>query len=259
MKLRTNLLLIMLSCISISTCSTCLAQSSRLKYIGVEAGINSINAEVNNLEYIRYSYSYGYPVIDNNDNITSICTRAYTGTKFEILSNGGQLGLSSGIRYSRFHKELVANDDIDNNYFYYITSTGEDNTEYLRVNKLIQNSNYLGIPFEFKVATTKNPHFVRFVFKASIDFNFLINNNNDVKFHNNAMNEYKNQVTNTIKDPDQFYASLSLGGGLRIGKTDKPSVTIEGLIPCLYFSDGYGLNRPDSGVGMQIDFQIPLK
>jgi hypothetical protein len=73
------------------------------------------------------------------------------------------------------------------------------------------------------------------------------------------MDHYESEIVSKINDPDLFYATIYFGGGLRIGKELKPSVSLEGCFGSFFLGpESFGLVDPKVGGGFQINIQIPL-
>lgn len=236
------------------------AQEKRLKYIGIESGMTFYENKMSNTENIRGgspSYGYGY----STNSITSICQNFFIGVKAEILSMNDRFGLSAGLRYSRINSSAGKPDywTGNTNYFYWLYRQDGVNTDYLRVREINQASDYLGIPIEFRYFTGIRPKPVRLFLKAGSELNLLLNSKKDVLFKDEAMNLYKSDIESKINDPDPFYATIYFGGGIRIGKELKPSVSLEACIASCFLSKGtFGLVDPEFGGGFQINVQIPL-
>jgi hypothetical protein len=236
------------------------SQEKRLKYIGIEAGTTFHMNEMSNMEYIRGdipSYGNGY----STSSITSLCQELFFGLKAEILSMNDRFGLSAGIRYSRINSSVGKPDYWTGNsyYFYWLYRQDGVNTDYLRVREIKQTSDYLGIPLEIRYYTAPRPRPVRFFIKAGTEINFLVHSKKDVEFKDEAMDNYKSDIELKTNDPDPFYATVYFGGGFRIGKELKPSLSLEGCLGSLFLGSGsFGLVDPEYGGGFQINIQIPL-
>jgi len=146
------------------------------------------------------------------------------------------------------------------NYFYWLYLQDGVNTEYLKVKEIDQKSDYIGIPLEIRFFPARRPRFFRFYFKLGAEFNYLIQSQKDIVFYDPAMDPYKNELTAKVAGPKPFYSALYVGGGFRLGKELKPSVSIEACMPYLFLTQNSGgLVNPIFGGGFQINVQIPIK
>ena len=258
MKLR-SILLIYFLCFYMAFS---LAQVPRLKYLGVETGMNFIESEMSNMDdYIRGdvpSYSLGY----SSSSLTTLTSRSFAGIKYEIFSLNDQISLSGGLRYSRINSSVGKKRywGSSTNYFYWLYLQDGVNTEYLKVKEIDQKSDYIGIPVEIRFFPARRPRIFRFYFKLGAEINCLIQSQKDIVFYDEAMNPYKNELTAKVANPKPFYAAAYVGGGFRFGKELKPSVSIEASMPYLLITqNSAGLVNPIYGGGFQINVQIPIK
>jgi hypothetical protein len=238
-----------------------LAQETRLKYIGIEAGMIFIESEMSSMDYVRGDIPSYYGGNLTNS-LTSLSYKSFIGIKSEFFSLNDRFGLSGGLRFSRMYSCVGKNDYWTNstNYFYCLYRQDGVNTEYLKVKEINQTSDYIGIPIEIRYFSAKRPHLFRIYFKIGAEINYLIQTQKDIVFYNNAMNSYKEDLTAKIGQPKTFYSSIYGGGGIRIGKELKPSISIEACMPYLFLtSKSFGLVNPIFGGGFQLNVQIPIK
>jgi len=237
------------------------AQESRLKYVGVEGGSIDIVSNVSNVNYIRGSvapYSNGYSTND----LACISSRNFYGVKGTIFSQNDRFALLTGLRYSRIISSVSRNSNFSNtpNYFYWLYKQDGVNTEYLKVNEINQKSDYIGVPIEVIYFPGHRPHLFRIYFKIGVEENLLIQTNKDVVFQNPAMNQYESNLKSQVDQPKTFYSSAYGGCGIRIGRDQKPNISYEFCLPYLFLTpQSKGLVNPTSGIGFQINFQIPIK
>jgi hypothetical protein len=236
------------------------AQEKRLKYFGIESGMTFFDSKMSNMDNIRGdipSYGNGYSATS----ITSLCQKFFIGIKAEILSMNDRFGLSAGLRYSRINSSAGKPDywTGNSNYFYWLYKQDGVNTDYLRVREINQASDYLGIPIEFRYYTGIRPKPVRLFLKAGSEFNLLLHSEKNVQFKDESMNLYESDIVSKINDPDPFFATIYFGGGIRIGKELKPSLSLEACLGNFVLgSRTFGLVDPKFGGGFQLNIQIPL-
>jgi hypothetical protein len=203
-----------------------------------------------------------YPVGYSTTSLTSLTDKSFLGVKFEIFSLNDRFGLFGGLRYSRMNSSIGKNSywGSSTNYFYWLYREEGVNTEYLKVKEIDQKSDYIGIPIEIRFFPAKRPHLVRVFFKLGAEINYLVQTEQDVVFFDEAMNPYKNDLVAKLGHPKTFYSSVYGGGGIRIGRDFKPSVSIEACMPYLFLtSKSAGMVNPIFGGGLQLNIQIPIK
>ena len=223
--------------------------------IGVETGFSAFSIEMNDIDNIRDNASnyYGGYI---EDGVFSAGQRYNAGLKIDYLTPNNHFELSSGLRYSRMTK-IVEN----GSYFYFLIETPQD-VEYLRLTTIAQKSDYLGIPFDVKFFPRDEIHFFNQFFSLGTDFNFLINNKNDISYYKKEFNA-DDEVNKNIKDPGNFFGSVYAGIGFRFGKKDCFATVIQAFFPCIYYtsSGSFGLVKPVAmeGAFVELELRIPIK
>jgi hypothetical protein len=236
------------------------AQEIRQKFIGAEAGIAFIESEMPNMDYIRgeiTSYPGGY----TNSSLTSLSYKSYFGVKPGYFTLNNRLGIQTGIRFTRINNSVGKNSYLANttNYFYFLYLEDGVNTEYLKVNQIIQKSDYLGIPVEISYFPF-NPHLFRIYFKLGAELNFRLQTRTDIVFNDEAMEIYQKELAAKVGQPGTLNVSVYGATGVRLGRESKPSFSIELSLPCLFVTpETSGLANPLFGSGIQLNYQIPLK
>lgn len=237
------------------------AQDNRLKYFGIESGMNFIESKIADMKYIRGSmpvYFNGF----SQDAITSFNYRFFLGAKAEIFSLNDRFGLQTGLRYVRDNSYIGKNDYFSDNtrYFYWLHSEDGLSTEYLRVREINQKVDYIGIPVEIRYFTQKRPRIFQIYFKVGIEISYLLKTNIDVVFENPAMDIYADDITNKLDEPGRLNVITYSGAGIKIGRDQKPSLNVEANLPLLYLNpEQKGITKPIYGGGFQICVQIPIK
>jgi hypothetical protein len=237
------------------------AQEPRLKYIGVEAGMTFIRSEMSDKEHVRAEMPSYYMTYSANS-IVSWSVKSFAGIKFEIFSMNDRFGLLGGIRFSHLNNSIGKNHYWINttDYFYWLYREDEINTEYLKINEIYQTANYIGIPLEIRFFTEKRPRIFQIYFKVGIEVNYLLSTKTGIVFINPAMETYEKEVIDMLEQPGRISAAIYGGGGFKIGKDQKPSVSIEACMP--YFDltpKSSGIVKPIFGGGFQLNFQVPIK
>jgi hypothetical protein len=237
------------------------AQETRLKYIGIDVGTTFIESEISEMDYIRSS-TPSYMMMYSANSITSSSYKNSLGVKFEILSLNDRFGLLGGIRFSHINSSIGKTDYWTNNtdYFYWLYRQDGINTEYLRINEINQNSDYIGVPIEVRYFTAKRPRKFQLYFKLGIEVNCLLKSKTGILFYSSAMKPYEKDLIGMLDEPERISVAAYGGGGFKIGKDQKPSISVEATIPYMFLtSESSGLLKPLYGGGFQLNFQIPIK
>jgi hypothetical protein len=250
-----------LLCFLIFSSITAWSQAPRLKYAGIESGINFIACQMIDNENVRGDVpaydEYGF----ETNSLTTLSYKSFFGVKGEIFALNDRLSLSSGLRFSQIVNSVGKNSywGSGTDYFYWLSSENGTTTNYLRVKQINQKSEYIGIPVEVRGFIARRPHFAQLFLKLGIETDVCLHTKNTVEFANNAMQSHEGELKSQIKDPNTFFAAFYGGGGIRIGRETKPSVSIEGCFPYLLFSPtSLGLVEGSFGGGFQVNVQIPL-
>lgn len=237
-----------------------LAQKPRQMFLGVETGAVFNYSEVKNMDYIRGDNTY-YDFY--NGSITNLISLSYSsqiGIKTESFSLNDRMGFSAGVRLSHMIHSVGKSNywGYSSNYFYFLFRQDDVNTEYLRVKAIIQKSDYVGIPLEFRWMPSE-PHRVRMFFKFGTELSYLLQTSTDIKFKDPDMEIYQEELAAKVCKPKALSLSVYASAGVRIGRVSKPSVSIEAISPVIYVtSRSSGMVRPIFGNGIQINYQIPI-
>ncbi len=236
-------------------------QESRLQYVGFESGMNFIEGEISDMDFVRGNipaYSTGY----TTDYLTNLSYRIYTGAKYEITALNDRFSFATGLRYSWLFNSIGRNEYWTPNpgYFYVLYRVEGTQTEFMRVKEIRQSSNYLGMPFEIRYFMGRRPHLLQLYFKAGMEMNLLVHTHTSVTFQDEEMQKYEQGVSEKVEQPGFFYSSFYLAGGIRVGYDHKPHVTMEGCFPYLVLNPSSGgMMHPMFGGGFELNLHIPLK
>lgn len=167
-----------------------------------------------------------------------------------------------GIRFSQINSSIGKKDYWTNNtdYFYYLYSQDEINTEYLKVNEINQKSDYIGIPIEIRYFTQKRPRKFQLYVKLGIEINYLLKSKTGIVFNNSAMKPYERDLVAMLNQPERISAAMYGGAGFKFGRDQKPSISVEACMPYMFLtSETSGILKPVFGGGFQLNLQIPIK
>jgi hypothetical protein len=146
------------------------------------------------------------------------------------------------------------------NYFYWLYRQDGINTEYLKVKEINQKSAYIGIPFEVRYFTAKRPRLFQIYFKLGIEINYLLKSKTGIVFNSSAMEPYEKDLIAMLEQPERIIAAIYGGGGFKLGRDQKPSISVEACMPYIFLtSRSTGILQPLFGGGIQLNFQIPIK
>jgi hypothetical protein len=230
-------------------------QDSRIKLIGIEAGIDFLGGAPEH-EYIRAETSY-YGEAEKN--LESLSHKRYTGIKAEIRSRNNKFGLSAGLRYTYIKSSVgkASYYSTTSDFFYFMTRQTDNSIEYLKVEEINESSHYIGIPL--KVNWYPFPeHFFTFYFNAGLEFNYRVSTKTNVVFTNSEMNPFSDAVTDRLEQPRNVTSIIGTSVGVKIGQSKKVICTIEAG------PSGFLSNRTSSivdlkgGFGAQLNFKFVL-
>jgi hypothetical protein len=237
------------------------SQETRLKYFGVESGMNFIESGMTDIAEIRGdipNYAMGF----SSGSLTSLSYVWYAGVKAEIFSLNDRIGLQGGIRFSQISNIIGKNEywGSSTNYFYWLFSQEGTETEFLKIKEITQKTNYLGIPIELRYFVSKRPRILQLYGKAGAVLDFKVNSNARVAFKDPAMERYEKDISNEIREPGAVSFAMYVGTGIKIGTDQKPSVSLEACFPYFILTPhSSGMLHPLFGGGFQLTFQVPIK
>jgi len=231
-----------------------LGQDKAPVFGGIETGFITFDNEMRNLSFIRESASdYDY-YGDYAGSTNALYNVFYAGFKqeFPVIS---KLSFSTGIRFTQAGSNVKPE---TGSYMYLFLSSDGTTTNFAKARKIAQNSQYLGIPLEFRWYLP-GYHFVRSYVKLGATLNYRIATSTKVTFTDDIMNQYNSDIVNQVRKPDSFYSMGYAAVGLRFGKQYGPSVNLEAVVPSFVFTtNSSSLTNPLSGFGVQVTLQFPM-
>jgi hypothetical protein len=256
MKKRIILLIITIYTLTIYSWG----QEGNGKFLFLEAGIDGIGCAAPKKDYIRAINTQNPDFYA--DRIKSLMSIEYIGIKFEKRLMDDLFGLSAGLRYSRMNNSIGRDSYMSSgvDYFYLNYSQSYLNTEYAKVCEIIQKTDYVGIPLEVRLYPKKeNKSIFKLYYKAGVSFNIKVNSRSDISFFNESMLPYQAEVLKVIEKPSPNFTSFHIGLGLKIGKSNRPGISIETYTPIgVRFPEGTYLVEPLAGSGIQFLVCLPL-
>lgn len=251
----TKTLLILLS-LTNSILAQEVEKKERLKFIGIEAGIDFLDSDIPNYDFIRGDITY-YGSGSVSNSLQGFFQKWYLGLKTEVRSKNEKFGLSSGIRYTKINSSLGKSSYSTNssNYFYLLYNQTGLTTEFIRINEINQVSEYIGIPLELRLLPF-NQRLFNLYFKIGAEFNYLLKTDFDVIFHEQSLESYQNDVLNKFDDPDNYYFAMYAAIGWLININNNLQINIEANVPSIFVTDySTGIINPVAGGGFQINIQ----
>ena len=255
MKKKLILLLLFIQVLSLYAWG----QEEKRKFLSLEAGVDGIGCAAPDKEYIRAVSDQNYDYY--SDQIKSLMEINYIGLKFEYRVRKNLIGLSAGLRYSSLFTSIGRDSYMSSgsDYFYVNYNQTEMITEYAKVCEINQKGDYLGIPLEVRLYPRKE-HKLKFYYKAGVSFNLKVHSNSDIVFFDKSMEQYKADVIKVVENASPNYTTFYIGLGLKIGKPNKPGISVETYTPIgVRFPKGSYFVNPLAGSGLQLLLSVPLK
>jgi hypothetical protein len=233
------------------------AQNMNSKFIGVETGMVFLNTKMLAKDYIRKETAPFYNEESQAGYINSSMYIFYGGLKSEFLFFNNKFGIITGLRHTITSSSIGNRNSSNNDFFYLLCNQGETTTEYVKIKKATQISNYIGIPLEAKFYPLIHKKF-RLYFKIGADFNYLLQSKINVEYVDNTMKTDKKAVVDKFGLPNSFYSSIYASIGFRFGKSS--SYSFEFCFPSLILSSGAStLVTPIPIASIQFNYLYPLK
>lgn len=245
----------------LSKADALLGQEDRVRFIGLESGINFHICESTNYDFIRGNVDVStYGINEDVNNLSMTFQKWNVGAMSEFRFKRNKVGLLCGLRFSQVNSTLSKSTDYSSNlnFFYLLNKQEGTTTEFLKVKEINQYSNYVGVPIELKYFLF---HILglRFYAKGAAEFSYRLKTNTNVMFYNSEMEPYEQEVIEKFKEPNDFLVMLYGAGGVKIGKDTKTSLSLEIILPSLFLTDNNsGLVSPLTGSGFQLNIQIPF-
>jgi hypothetical protein len=136
--------------------SCCLLQQLRaqkgINFIGLDVGIQALEAEVTNSERIRADVSAS---IDGSNNLRlrSNAISTYGGLRIESFLSSNKFSFSTGLYYAQRRSEIVQRAPLFSvapDYFFYSFREDGVNTDFVTLEEMVQTTDYLTIPLRVR-------------------------------------------------------------------------------------------------------------
>ncbi|MFC2104477.1 hypothetical protein ACFLS4_03890 [Bacteroidota bacterium] len=230
-----------------------------IKFICIEIGIDFLDSDIPNYDFIRGDISY-LGSVSATDYLSGYFQKWYFGLKAEVRSKNNKFGLLGGIRYSSTNSSLGKNTywESSSDYFFLLLNQEGTTTEFLKIKEVNNSADYIGIPLEIRYFPYK-PRAFRLYFKVAAEFNYLLSDKSEVIFENNTMQNYEAEVLDKFDKPDNFYTAVYGAVGWNLNLKNKVYINFEVDVPSIFLADySSGLIDPIAGGGFQLFVQIPF-
>lgn len=237
------------------------SQEFKLQNIGFDWGLIFLDNKIYDPGHIRGDVSAS----DEDHASTSILSFSFrysTGIKTEFYFLNNMFGFSPGIRYSRTY-DIAGKWGLfteGQNFFYWLYREEGVNTEYMRVKRIYQRSDYLGIPVEIRFFPARRPHRMQFYLKLGAEVDFRLQTQTNIVFRDERMHSYEEEVASQVGKPGHVGFSMYQCFGFRIGSDANSTFSIEAVLPGFNLtSRTSGLLKTFYGGGIQFHLQIPIQ
>lgn len=238
------------------------AQNNTKWHIGLQMGGDQAFGDINkkwnvrqNLNsYSGYDYDYSY----NSESLLSNSSAFFMEIKTEYhLSN--KLSLASGISFTKLNVSFTGNGTNGNYFFLRVSDANATQMDCFRIKSIDEENNYLGVPLELKYTPFRIGRF-GFYGKIGTDIGFLIHKKTRINFQLPEMQQYENEVFESVGTKTNSLLS-TLRGGLGISYTTNKDLVLNFDI----FSGGSFLTENNSRLinlksmsGVQCSIMLPL-
>jgi len=250
-----------LVCLLVMQLDFLLSQDSKPQNIGFDWGLTFMDNELSDTDRIR-----GDADSDNgaqaSASITSFSFGNSFGMKTEIYFLNNMFGLSPGIRYSRTY-DYAGKWGLwtsGQSYFYWLFREDGVNTEYLRVKRIHQRSDYIGMPVEIRFFPARRPHRFQVYLKMGTELGFRLHTKTNIVFWDAAMDSHEREVASQVDKPGRIGFSMYQCFGFRIGRDVNHTFSVEAILPRFGLTSGsYGLLKKSYEGGIQFHLYIPIQ
>ena len=236
--------------------SQAVAAQQKALSIGLETGGALFLCPTVDKPYIRKDMVYSASG-DYNPSITSHYNMAFGGMKLELKSSNEKWKFGSGLRFIQTSSDISKANEPD--YFYFLYRQDASTIDYLKVKRLSQTTNYLGVPLDVKFFPFPRMKTFKIYFTAGTQLGYKLSSKTSVVFPDPNMNPYTSEVQSIVEKPNNFIATVHGGAGFEFNKLSWPIVSLGLIFPSIFLSNHTQLTNPVTGVGFQLSIQLPLK
>lgn len=234
--------------------------NSKLINLGFDCGTSTYSTSLKENDAIRATSSTTFFDQNGSYELKTSTNRSHYGIKAELLSSNGYIGIATGIRYTQINSKIDRDEwfDLGKSKFYILYNQDNTNTEYAQVEYVKQRAEYLGIPLDFRLFTSR-PRFFRLFLKLGLDFSLKIADKTSINFLNTSMNPYEQQVANALGKPSSVLTTFNPGIGFKLGNNDGVNVSFEVNVPSYIISTNAStFAKNNLGIGVQLYIYYPI-
>ncbi len=148
------------------------------------------------------------------------------GAKVEHKIINNRFTFSAGIHYRKMLNKLYIS-HMNSDYMMINISETSESLNYIRVNSIDQEMNYLGTQVNAKINMLPGmPNFTVYI-NTGLDINFLISDEINTDFYNNDMSKYQSKIESFYDSPSTSFGVLNITGGVTLGNYAKPHASFE--------------------------------
>lgn len=238
------------------------AQDRQRQYVGAEALFIAYNGEVADVANIRKSVTanqYDYNSTGYSLNTLSYYTSFGAHTEYIIASD--KMSFVCGLRFTEINNSIQHNSAWTNQtFFYYRYKQDSTRTDYVKVSRIQQKTQYLGIPLELKYYWFRRHYMISPYVIAGTEIRYRMQSSTRFTMYESAMSIYEQELLPKVTKPSNSHITFYAGIGAKIGRPDKPSILFEANLPFLFLpSTSFGMVQPKAGGGIRLSAQFPLK
>jgi len=227
--------------------------------LGFEFGSDLVIGNLNPKWNIRQEVGNYENSYDTPQDVCTQMTMGFIGIKPEITFLNNRVGLSSGLRYTRMNSLVDRNSYMKGSFFYLRSNGFSTITDYFKVKEIYEDNDYLGIPLEITGVPFENEYLDVYL-KVGAELNFRFNTNIKIRFFNQEMNPYQQELIHqTGITSKSIFSSFYSGMGIRFGKKNKVKYNLEFVLPSYILSStNSSLVVPEFYTGFKFIVQFPM-
>jgi hypothetical protein len=224
--------------------------------LGFEIGFSGYWGDVMKPEQVRENYVYndysGCFSFDIAPDQSAIAH--HVGVKPEYFFFRNRVGVSAGLRVSRFSSAFES----DNSYpVMWLLRQDNNQTDYVRIRSITQNSYYIGIPLEIRFFPNRRELPFQHYLKFGVAFSYRVYTEYKTAFYDERMSIHAGTVEAQLGKPNVFNSYIYPTFGFKIGRSSSPWVNVDIYCSVLINQHTISFLKGGAGVGFQLSVQFP--
>jgi len=242
------------------SCRLTAQESKLINRIGIEFGVNEFIGKTVVPDRVRAG-----DIIKSGSSFNNTIDVPYIGIKYEQCFFDKRMGFAAGLRFTQFSSAIHGKTAYFliipyNNCFLWQFNENGIYTDYLKIIRITQDNNYLGIPLEFTYVLENKDTFFRPYIKVGAVVNKLVSTKSTIEFLDDQMNQYADAVGNQVEKPNAFNAYFYPALGFKLGKNRYICGNVEiQYTPIFIPKRIHPFISSDYGIGIHFSLQIPLR